>query len=391
MGIEQLYRKLGSGVLEKLKEDSHVFKLSSYRGNPIIKPEDFNLVWRVGGIKHIGSIFNGGATIYGNKIILAPRCHREYVRKSYYNSDTGITRYYMEKYISKVCILESMDGIHFRPRGPLLKESGGGDFEYGIEDVRIINFLDEEYILIGCGKKIPPFMGSGGDRIAIYTTKDFRDIRYRGIINEFDSRNAVIFPEYIDGRLYMIFRFHPNIHIDKLKYGIEQLYNPRIFRSEWLEIYRNRGRNILLKAGEYPHEDEKIGAGPPPIATKEGWLLIYHSVGYIDKSITKLYGLDKPIVRGYSISAALLDINDPRKVLYRTKLPIYIPSKPWEYEGNDKYPIDIPYVIFPTGLVNVNGRLAIYAGAGDKYMILLSADLDALIDYIVKYGERYAK
>jgi len=388
MKIRKTAKKLGKGLVKET-ERGVFFIISSYNGNPIIRPEDLGLKWVSNGKSYIGAVFNGGANIFKDRIIVMPRCHKNYIRKSYYDKEAGVTRYYMENYISRIYVLESMDGISFKYRDNLfLREMEDDDFRYGIEDVRIIKFSDNEYFLIGCGKKIPPFKGSGGDRIAIYTTRDFKEIRYRGIIEPFDSRNAAIFPEYIDNKLYMIFRFHPNIHIDQLKYGVQQLYDPKKYTGEWIKIYRNRARNILLKAGRYPHEDEKIGAGPPPIKTKEGWLLLYHSVGYINRDITALYGLNNDIKRGYSISAAILDLNDPTNVLYRTKYPLYIPSKPWEYEGNDNYPIDIPYVVFPTGAIKINSKILIYAGSGDKYMILLSAEIDYLIDYIIKYGDK---
>jgi len=388
MNIKETVHKLGEGLIRNIGEDK-LFILSSYSGNPIIRPEELGLKWVLNNKLYTGAVFNGGACIFKNKIILMPRCHKNYIRKSYYDEKIGIYRYYMDNYMSRVCILESIDGISFRYRDRIILEGiEDDDFKYGIEDIRIIKFLSDEYFLIGCGKKIPPFKGSGGDRIAIYTTKDFKEIRYRGVIEPFDSRNSVIFPEYIDNKLYMIFRFHPNIHVDYLKYDIEQLYNPKKYNEDWIRIYKNRARNILLESGKYQHENEKIGAGPPPIKTREGWLLIYHSVGYIDREVTSLYGLSKDIKRGYSISAAILDINDPTKVLYRTKYPLYIPNKPWEYEGNKEYPIDIPYVVFPTGIVQINNKILLYAGSGDKYMILLSADIDYLIDYIIKYGER---
>jgi predicted GH43/DUF377 family glycosyl hydrolase len=317
-----------------------------------------------------------------------PRCHKGYIRGSYYDEEAGVTRYYMENYVSRVRVLESSDGLSFRPRDDVvLGGSEDDDFRYGIEDIRIIGFADGEYILIGCGKKVPPFKGPGGDRIAIYTTRDFISIAYRGIVEPFDSRNAVIFPEYIGGKLYMIFRFHSNIHMDIVKYGLEQLCNPKEYNQEWVEIYRNRDRNTLLEAGRYTHEFEKIGAGPPPIKTKEGWLLIYHSVGSIGSRIAKMYGLDGPVKRGYSISAALLDLNDPREVLYRSRYPIYLHHMPWEHEGDEVYPIDIPHVVFPTGAFTLGQKLLVYAGAGDKYVILLSTGLEPLIDYLIKYGE----
>ncbi|MFQ6093655.1 MAG: hypothetical protein ACE5OR_13455, partial [bacterium] len=141
-------------------------------------------------------------------------------------------------------------------------------------------------------------------------------------------------------------------------------------------------QNLLLEAGHYPHEREKIGPGTQVIRTERGWLLIYHAVGEIGDNICKAYGLREKIERGYSICAALLDLDDPKKVLCRTRNPIYIPSAPYELHGNDQYPVDVPAVVFPVGAFVRKEKLIIYAGAGDKYIILLSCNLNNLVNYL---------
>jgi predicted GH43/DUF377 family glycosyl hydrolase len=77
-----------------------------------------------------------------------------------------------------------------------------------------------------------------------------------------------------------------------------------------------------------------------------------------------------------------LDLDDPRKVLCRTREPIYIPSTPYELYGNEQYPVDVPAVVFPVGALVRKGKLILYAGAVDKYIILLSCKLDNLVDYL---------
>ena len=203
------------------------------------------------------------------------------------------------------------------------------------------------------------------------------------LVESFDSRNAVPFPTTVNGNLYTLLRFHPDLHIGLLKAGMNQLLNPAAHKDKWEEIYNMRTENLLLKAGLYPHEKEKIGPGPQLIKTDRGWLLIYHAVGEIDINICKAYGLSKKIERGYSISAALLDLEDPRNVICRTKNPIYIPSAPYELYGNEEYPVDVPAVVFPVGAIVLQNRILIYAGAADKYIILLSCKLDKLINYLL--------
>jgi predicted GH43/DUF377 family glycosyl hydrolase len=205
------------------------------------------------------------------------------------------------------------------------------------------------------------------------------------MVEPFDSRNAVPFSEPVNGQHYMLMRFHPNIHLVPLEAGMDQLLNPSRYKENWQKIYERRSQSLLLEVKYYQHEKEKIGPGTQVIKTDRGWLLIYHAVGEIEDNICKIYGLSDKIERGYSICAALLDLNDPRKVLCRTRTPIYISSAPYELNGNDQYPVDVPAVVFPVGAFIRKSKLIIYAGTGDKYIILLSCNLDDLVNYLWEY------
>ena len=191
--------------------------------------------------------------------------------------------------------------------------------------------------------------------------------------------------EPIDGQYYVLLRFRPHLQLEVLEGGVDQLLHPRAYREEWARIYDRREETVLLEAGLYPHEREKIGAGPQVIRTERGWLVLYHAVGEIPEDVCDAYGIAGPIERGYSVSAALLAPDDPRRVLCRTRQPIYIPSRPYELYGDDQYPVDVPAVVFPTGAIVRGGKLLIYAGAGDKYIVLLSCGVDTLVDYLTEY------
>jgi predicted GH43/DUF377 family glycosyl hydrolase len=143
--------------------------------------------------------------------------------------------------------------------------------------------------------------------------------------------------------------------------------------------------SVLLETQRHPHKNEKIGPSTQLIKTKKGWLLIYHAVGEIRADICDAYGLPEQIERGYSVCAALLDLEAPGKVICRTRNPIYIPSHLYELQGNDQYPLDVPNVVFPVAAIVRGDKLIIYAGAGDKYVSLLSGSLDSLIGYLREY------
>ena len=111
-------------------------------------------------------------------------------------------------------------------------------------------------------------------------------------------------------------------------------------------------------------EELKVGAGPPPIKTRIGWLIIYHGV-----SREKVY----------RAGAAILDLHDPSKIIGRTKTPILEPKEPYEKFG------DVNNVVFPTGACVVdNDKLFVYYGAADKVCCLATADLNYLLDHILK-------
>jgi len=385
--FNQTIKKLGDGVIILLNSGDTIFKMDSFRDNPVVKPQYLGLIWDEDGKLKIGAVFNPGAEIFQDKVILLPRCHQGYRKGKFFDEKLGIERSYLENYISEVLPLVSDDGINFtRFRDVVIKGDGTDhqDFTYGIEDLRIIKY-DHRFLLVGCGKIKPPFKGENADRITIYSTEDFVNISYHGLVESFDSRNAIPFSEPINGRHYILLRFHPNIHLACLEAGIEQLLNPSKYKKEWEKIYEQRQQNLLLKAGYLAHEKEKIGPSTPLIKTDRGWLLIYHSVGEIEEDICKEYGLSEKIKRGYSICAALLDLENPEKVLCRTRHPIYIPSAPYELYGNEQYPVDVPAVVFPVGAIVRKDKLILYTGAGDKYIILLSCNLNNLVNYLCKF------
>ncbi|TET78214.1 hypothetical protein E3J38_08900 [candidate division TA06 bacterium] len=385
--FDRTLETLGDGEVIATGSGKTIFRLASCEKNPVVKPQDIGLTWKEAGKTRIGAVFNAGVELFEEKVILAPRCHQGYKKGTFFDEALGMKRHCLENYISEVWPLVSEDGLHFaRFKNVVISGDGTAhkDFTYGIEDIRIVKY-GGRYVLVGCGKTKPPFKGGDSDRITIYSTDDFVNITYHGMVRSFDSRNAVPFTDPTDDRHYILLRFHPNIHLDILEAGMDQLLDPPRHAYEWEEIHKRKNKNLLLEAGHYLHEKEKIGPGPQVIKTDKGWLVIYHAVGEIEDSICKAYGLKEKIERGYSVCAALLDLRDPRNVLCRTRDPIYIPVAPYELCGDDEYPVDVPAVVFPVGVLVRKGKLLLYAGAGDKYITLLSCNLGGLIDYLWEY------
>ena len=134
-------------------------------------------------------------------------------------------------------------------------------------------------------------------------------------------------------------------------------------------IHWGRHRYVMGVKGGW--QSTKIGAGPTPIETPEGWLMIYHGV------LTSCNGFV------YSFGAALLDLEQPWKVLYRTAPYLLSPQTLYECVG------DVPNVAFPCAALHdrPTGRLAIYYGGADTVTALAFARVDELIAYVKDNSE----
>ena len=173
------------------------------------------------------------------------------------------------------------------------------------------------------------------------------------------EKDAFIFPKKLNGKFAMIHRILPGIQIIYFN-DFQDLTD-----DYWRDYLRNLGEHVILES-KYRFESRNIGGGCPPIETKDGWLLIYHGVE------------DSRQGRIYHAAAALLDLDDPTKVMGRLKQPLFSPSESWEKRG------DVNNVVFPTGSVLKDGRLYIYYGAADKLVAAKSLDMDELLKELKK-------
>lgn len=171
------------------------------------------------------------------------------------------------------------------------------------------------------------------------------------------SRNGVLFPKKINGN-YMLF----SRPCDK---GHTPYGDMFLSQSPDLEYW---GKHHFVMKPESAWEYLKIGAGPTPIEIDEGWLCIYHGVnmscnGYV-----------------YSMGAAIMDKDEPWKVLHRADSYILNPRTDYECVG------DVPNVVFPCAALTdaKTGRIAIYYGAADTVVGLAFTTVDELVDFIHK-------
>ena len=184
-------------------------------------------------------------------------------------------------------------------------------------------------------------------------TKDFKNYKRLGRITEatVDDRDVFLFPETVNGKYVLITR---------PKFKDAGVKMPSIWISFGDDLIEYEKPELLLTGREW-WETARIGAGAPPIKTDKGWFMLYH--GVCDKGI-------------YRVGAVLMDLNDPRKILARTKNFIMEPEELYETEGLYNG------CVFPTGNVVKDGVLYVYYGCADKYVSLATANFDELIHYL---------
>jgi len=219
-------------------------------------------------------------------------------------------------------------------------------------------------------------------RLAIARTDDFRRLELVGVVGEGradgasttsggiaggwnDVRNGVLFPERISGRYAMLLR--PN----RVRAGDGPTSGDTIVlaTSDDLVSWRDEGD---VMSGRWHSWDELIGPGPPPVKTRDGWLLVYHGIA------THLVGSWI-----YQAGVALLDLHDPTRVIARGRDNVLEPRETWEMTGQ------VPNVVFPSGLtvaVDEDGfagpdsELRLYYGAADTCVGLATATVGRLLD-----------
>lgn len=224
-----------------------------------------------------------------------------------------------------------------------------GEWVYGY-DPRVC-FIDDRYYVTWCN-------GYHGPTIGVAWTTDFNT--FHQMENAFlpYNRNGVMFPRKINGKYAMLSRPSDTGHT---AFG-------DIFYSDSPDMeYWGHHRHVMSPAAfeVSAWQCMKIGAGPVPIETSEGWLMFYHGVlrscnGYV-----------------YSFGSALLDIDEPWKVICRSGQYLISPQKEYECVG------DVPNVCFPCAELHdpVTGKVAIYYGCADTVTGLAFGYIQEIIEF----------
>ena len=228
----------------------------------------------------------------------------------------------------------------------------------GVEDPRITP-MDGVYYLTYCKASVdtadaPPLSWETAPfrvRTGLGVTQDLRTMRELDtIMPGGNTKDAVLFPERVGGQYAALIRVYPSI---------QYVTSPDL--RSWSEPVP------VMDTVPGSWEQERLGAGPPPIRTPWGWLLLYHGNEYLIMPGNR---------RLYRTGLALLDADDPSRVLYRHPEPVFSPEAQYEMEG------PVGNVVFGTGLVEMGDRYYLYYGAGDGVIGVAMAERSAIFELI---------
>jgi predicted GH43/DUF377 family glycosyl hydrolase len=222
---------------------------------------------------------------------------------------------------------------------PITEQQAGG-----LEDLRLVRFEHSpgDYEWIGTytaysGRTI---------RSELLRTKDFRRFLLEPITGRAGrNKGMALFPCKVGGYYTMV--------------GRQDGKNLFLLRSRRIDRWDSEG--VLLMEPKYPWEFIQIGNCGSPIRTDAGWLLFTHGVG---------------AMRKYTVGCALLDLEDPSKVIGRTKEPVLTA----ENADRSGY---VPNVVYTCGALRVGGQLFIPYGISDSSVGFATAKIDDLLQLMV--------
>lgn len=290
------------------------------KNNPMISVE--NVPFRV------NSIFNPGAVKYNNEYILICRIEMPNGRSSFVKA-------------------KSVDGYSFSVENkPILTPEDHNNFydyvNWGIEDTRITE-IDGKYFLTYTGySKHEPL-------VILSETEDFVSFKTFGPISEPSNKDCALFPSKIGDYYWKVDRPQAGDRND-------------IWISKSPDLIHWGNYKMLMEPKQGTWEANKIGGSTPPIKTNDGWLMLYHGV--------RGFGISSL----YKIGVVLLDLEDPSKVIGKSREPILAPEKNYERIG------DVGNVVFTNGWIREeNGDIKIYYSGADMNICLAETTEEYLL------------
>lgn len=342
-GVQAVAFSSLADLLEKRGYDPKPI-LDKSPNNPIIKPV----------LKHMweaSAVFNSAAVYEDNKV--------HFVYRAMGPGNTSVLGYATSS--DGETIDERLDEPIYSPtewfevpgRDAKAHFMSGGGYG-GCEDPRITKVDDTFYMTyVAYNGEDPPRVALTSIKVDDFLNRNWDKWEKPKLISKPGqvNKNCVIFPEKIDGKFVVIHRVFPDVLIDFL--------DDLTFDNTFLKGH------FRIPPRMNAWDSRKLGAGAPPIKTKDGWLMIYQAVD--DRDPGK-----------YKIGAMLLDLKDPSKVLARSNNPILEPTEWYENEGFKAG------VAYPCGAVIMNNKLMVYYGGADTVICAASAPIDKFLEELKK-------
>ncbi|MFB6076351.1 MAG: hypothetical protein ABEK17_04370 [Candidatus Aenigmatarchaeota archaeon] len=324
-------------------------KVRRFRNNPVLEPVA-EQVWQK------RAVFNGCPVEKNGKIYLL---YRALSSNHYHNGPDK------EMELSTIGIAESEDGRNFNNRKQFVVPEKKWE-KFGCEDPRITKMDGKYYIFYTALSKYPLIAPEHADaiKVGLAITEDLETIDEKHLITPFNCKAMSLFLEKINGKYWTIFNFHPDAPPSNIYFASFEKESDMWSKEYWRNWYKNRDDYLFDLQGK---DGDRVEVGTPPIKTKHGWLLFY--------SYARNYFTNDSV---FTIEAALLDLDDPTKVISRTNGPIMTPNKYYEKD------LMVNNVAFPSGALKKGDQIYLYYGAGDTVCSLSFVDLPSLFDQMLQ-------
>lgn len=321
--------------------------MKRYPGNPILTRKDIPVI--PPRLVDVTSVFNPGAVLFREKFLLMLRVQNR-----------GRETFFLTA--------ESHDGVHFDVSNRPVHFRGLDNLSspvYHCYDARITQLEGMFLIMFAMDM-------DSGCHLGLARTENFEDFDFLGITTTEDTRNGVLFPEKVDGKYLRLDR--PN----KVAFDSGLTTGNTIVLSESQDLLCWQPVAPVI-SGRLHYWDELVGAGPPPVKTREGWLEVYHGVATHLSSIFI-----------YQVGILLLDLKNPARVIARGPCNILEPREPYELMGQ------VPNVVFPSGLIVKHtddegfalpeSEVVLYYGAADTVVCVATSTVGELTAHARGYG-----
>ncbi len=277
--------------------------------------------------------------------------------------------------VSSIGYTSTKNSVDFRDRRQFIFPEYEWE-KYGCEDPRT-TYIDGKFFIFYTAIGAFPFTPSG-IKVAVAITKDFKTIEEKHLITPFDAKAMALFPEKINGKYVAVLSVNTDNPPAKICFAefddLEDMWSEDYWQKWYAEIDTH-----AIDPRRSPFDHVEVGA--PPIKTKDGWLLIY-------SHIENYFASAENFQKVFGIETLLLDLRDPKKILGKSKGPMFVAQEAYEEFGQ------IPEIIFPSGALLLKNNLEIFYGAADTVCakanvhlddLLLSLKANAMSGYLTRY------